>query len=101
MVHAVLLAHAPRHAPRAGVPEGLGDAGVLSLPDVAREAGVGPASVQVALSRLAWAGLAEVSPAGGAVADILVKPGPLSAEEERVLSEALDLRGRPARTWTP
>jgi hypothetical protein len=48
-------------------------------------------------SRLAWAGLAEVSPAGGAVADILVKPGPLSAEEERVLSEALDLRARAAR----
>jgi ATP-dependent DNA helicase RecQ len=31
------------------------------------------------------------------VADILVKPGPLSTEEERVLSEALDFRGRAAR----
>ena len=101
-VHAVLLAHAPRHAsrhaPRAGVPEGPGDAGVLSLPDVAREAGVSPASVQVALSRLAGAGLADVSPARGVVSDVLIKPGPLSAEEARLLSGVLDARRRAARS---
>ena len=100
-VHAVLLAHAPRHAPRrprAGVPEGPGDAAVLSLPDVAREAGVSPASVQVALSRLAGAGLADVSPARGVVSDVLIKPGPLSAEEARLLSGVLDARRRAARS---
>ena len=90
--------HAPRHAPQAGVPEGLGDAGVLSLPNVAREAGVGPASVQVALSRLAGAGLADVSPARGVVSDVLIKPGPLSAAEERLLSGVLDARRRAARS---
>jgi hypothetical protein len=100
-VHAVLLAHASRHAsrhaPRAGVPEGPGDAAVLSLPEVAREAGVGPASVQVALLRLAGAGLADVSPARGVVSDVLIKPGPLKADEARLLSGVLDARRRAAR----
>jgi len=71
---------------------------VLSLPDVAREAGVGPASVQVALSRLAGAGLADVSPARGVVSDVLIKPGPLKAGEARLLSGVLDARRRAARS---
>ena len=57
----------------------------VTIYDIAREAGVGPASVQVALSRLAGAGLADVSPARGVVSDVLIKPGPLKAEEALLL----------------
>jgi ATP-dependent DNA helicase RecQ len=90
-VHAALLAQGHGHG------LGQGHAGVLTLPEVAREADLSPASAQVALLRLAASGMAEISPARGAVSDVLIKPGPLGAAEERLLSDFLDPRAGAAR----
>lgn len=101
-VHASLLAHASAVEDRAlnyaeGRSEGRGRGGIVPLPEIARDSGLSPASAQVALSRLVAAGLAEISPSGGAVSDVLIKPGPLSAAEERLLSEVLGAQARAAR----
>jgi len=92
-VHAALLSGGGE----AGGPGG-GTRGITRpLPEIARRSSLTPAATQVALARLAAAGLADLSPAGGTVSDVLVKPGPLTEREMRTLCGRLERQGRAAR----
>ncbi|MCA1701866.1 MAG: RecQ family zinc-binding domain-containing protein [Actinobacteria bacterium] len=63
----------------------------IPLPDLAREAGLSPATAQVSLSRLMATGLLDAAPRG-VIADVLIKPGPLSRRELTELRRRFELR---------
>lgn len=67
------------------------DSFAVTLPDLAREAGATPAAVQVALTRLAAQGVVQVR-GRGILADLLVKPGPLSRRELGELTKRFEKR---------
>ena len=63
----------------------------VALPELAREAGATPAATQVALTRLAARGVVRVR-GRGVLADLLVKPGPLSRRELLELTKRFEGR---------
>jgi len=67
------------------------DSFAVALPDLAREAGATPAAVQVALTRLAAQGVVQAR-GRGILADLLVKPGPLSRRELGELTKRFEER---------
>ncbi|MDP9474376.1 MAG: RecQ family zinc-binding domain-containing protein [Actinomycetota bacterium] len=92
-VHAALLSGGGEPGGPGGGTRGV----TRPLPEIARRSSLTPAATQVALARLAAAGLADVSPAGGTVSDVLVKPSPLTEREMRTLCGRLERQGRAAR----
>ncbi len=87
--------YAPSGGPAGAVLAVLGRLGgavsAIPLPDLAREAGVSPATAQVSLSRLMAAGLLDAAPRG-VIADVLIKPGHLSRRELAELRRRFELR---------
>ena len=63
----------------------------VALPELAREAGATPAAAQVALTRLAARGVIQAR-GRGILADLLVKPGPLSRRELLELTKRFEGR---------
>lgn len=67
------------------------DSFTVALPELAREAGVTPATAQVALTRLTAQGVVQARERG-ILADLLVKPGPLSRRELGELTKRFEER---------
>jgi len=84
--------YAPSGGPAGAVLAVIGRLGAaVPLPDLAREAGLSPATAQVSLSRLVAAGLLDAAPRG-VISDVLIKPGPLSRRELAELTRRFELR---------
>ncbi len=85
-IAADILAELHKRREKAGA-----DSFPVALPELARQAGTTPASAQVALTRLTARGVVQAR-GRGVLADLLVKPGPLSRRELLELTKRFEGR---------